>query len=148
MPTLKGDAGFKYDPGTGTVTLALQYPLWRAGPGRFKWRRKRWSADGTVAETLVIGSGLNEIRARLRFANNPTAILDFLESAADGVALQYFPSLAVSGTFIPCVLVEPDGNRHDLEIELDRLGNGEYAIDVRLRRTDGGDWSALPGSNL
>lgn len=144
---LKGDAAFKYNPGGGDVVVPLAIPLFRPAPGRFKYRKVREALDGKSREVLTVAPALNEITAEIRFASNLTAVLDLLEHWADDVEPRprYVPSLA-AGTEIPdLLLVEPSGDRHELERELARLSRGECAIRLRIRRVDGGDFSALPG---
>lgn len=146
MP-LKGDAAIRYDAGAGDVTLPLDWPLFRVAPSRFTPSRRKWGLTGRKSESVVFGTGLREVKGKVRFAADPEAVLDMLEAGGNSVELRYLPSLA-AGTEIPCLLVEPVGQRAELAIELQRLGYGEYAIDIRLRRVDGGDWSGLPGANL
>lgn len=141
MP-LQGDAGFKYTPSGGALTtLALNAPLKDLHAAQDETHYVRESLDKTVREVTTIGSGVYEITATIRFADDPQDLIEFLKHGRRGVTLAYFPSLAVSGTSYNCLLIHagpveiaPDG---------DRYGFGEYQCTVRLRRTSGATWEAV-----
>lgn len=148
MP-IKGDAAIKYNSGSGDVTVALNFPLFRAAPG--KWKR-RWTTEnlsGTAWETITVGSALNEAVGTLRFIDNPTAVLTWLDWAMDGGVWRYVPSLASPANEIgSLLLVEPAGELVDLGVDEDVLSRGEFTLQLRARRTDGGTFALLPGMNL
>lgn len=145
---LKGDAAFKYNPGGGDITVPLAIPIFQPAPGRYRFRRVREALDGTSREVLTVGSGLNEITASIRFIDNISAVLALLEYWADDnePRPRYVPSLASPGVEIPdLMLIEPSGDRHELAREVARMSRGECQVQLRIRRVDGGDFSALPG---
>lgn len=145
MP-LKGDAALRY--GSGPTTVNLNFPVFRADPGSYEWTSRSPSLDGSVIEVLSIGAPLNEISATLRFIDNPTEVLAALNAAKRGESIEYSPSLA-GGTWIPFVWVDPPLRQVQLFLESSRRSYGEYQSSrMTWRRTDGGDWSALPGANL
>lgn len=142
MP-LRGDAGFKYDRGAGVVTHALNFPLFRMEAAKRKTRFSSFSLDGSNLEVLTIGSGLPEITALVRFSDDPWGLLDLLEAGADGYTLTYYPSLAVPATNYPFLLVEPSATTIQLLRDASERGPIEHAIQLRLRRVDGGDLTGL-----
>lgn len=143
MSPLRGDAAFRYDVGAGTVTVALNWPLFRIRPGSVRWRRTTWSLSRRVAETLTIGSSTPEILATVRFHTDPLELLTMLEAGADGYTLNYLPSLA-AGTSYPFLLVEPTGEVLQLLRDQSARGKlGEYELELRLRRVDGGSVAGL-----
>ena len=148
MP-LKGDSAIKYDPGGGDVTVTLNFPLFRAAPG--KWKR-RWVTEnlaGTAVEVVTVGTALWELVGRLRFIDNPTPVLDWLEWAMDGGIWRYVPSLAAPANEIDELrLIEPAGSFADLLVEEERITFGEYSVQLRARRVDGAGFAIMPGMNL
>lgn len=142
--SISGNQGFRYDPGGGTVELFLNYPLYWRRPGRTKWRRESWNLERDKREVLTIGgSAVEEMYALIRFSNQPLDLLDMLEAGADGVDLDYYPDMGL-GTNYPSQLIEPVGET--LELIRDRSSRGalgEFESELRLRRTDGGNYDAL-----
>ncbi len=143
MSPLKGDAGFRYDPGTGQVTVALNFPLFRIHPAETQFRRTTWSLSRRVSETLAVGSSVPEIKGAIRFHTSGLELLAMLVAGANGITLNYFPSLA-GGTSYPCRLIEPGGEAlNALRDSSDRGKLGEYEVPIRLRRVDGGHFDGL-----
>lgn len=141
---IKGNEGFRYDPGGGEVDLFLNFPLHWRRPGRSKRRWSSWNLELDKREVLVIGGGsVEEMWATIRFSDQPIALLDMLEAGADGVLLDYYPDMGL-GTFYPSDLIAPVGD--DLQLIRDRSSRGalgEFESEIGLRRTDGGNYDAL-----
>lgn len=147
--TIKGDAAIKYNAGAGDVTVALNFPLFRATPAVWKRRWQTENLSGTAVETITVGTKLYELVGTLRFVNNPTATMTWLEWAMDGGVWRYVPSLASPGNEIGSLrLIEPAGEFADLGLEEERISLGEYSVPIRARRTDGGAFTIMPGMNL
>lgn len=143
MP-LKGDAAFRWDPGTGVVTFNLNYPLRHVTPSEVGSRWTRWSLNNKSFETVKLSSSdVREISAVVRFESDPDGFLTMLRAAADGDELQYYPSLASPGTYYPCYLVSPAGSQLALEWDQARGVRQEYELEIRLRRIDGGNFNGL-----
>lgn len=82
-----GNAGFSWDDGVST--LRLRTPL---RDFRIRHQRKRFSResmDYSVREVTNIGTGVNEVRATLRFEDNAGGVMDLLREGADGNLLHY-----------------------------------------------------------
>lgn len=143
---LRGNAGFKYASPWApslTVTVPLAWPLRDPRPAKVRARFEAWSLDGSQREVLTIGSGMPEILAEIRFADDGPDLLDMLDAGASGATLTYYPDLDQTGTNYPCLLVEPAGDRVEALRDRARSIRGEYEVTVRLRRTDGGTFDAL-----
>lgn len=143
MP-LRGDAGFKYTPPGGSLTtVALEWPLWRKVPGRVQRRYAADSLDYTAREVLIVGSGVDEATATIRFHGDAVELLDMLMAGANGVVLSYLPSLAVPGTSFAMWLIEPGAERVELLAEEARRTRGEWQVSIRVRAASGGSFAGL-----
>lgn len=144
--TLKGNQGFKYDPGSGEVEVQLNFPLYWRRPARSKRRWENWSLSLTSREVLVTGdAAVDEMWALVRFADQPIELLDALEAGADGVDLDYYTDLS-AGSPYPSQLIAPVGDI--LELIRDRSSRGalgEFETEIGLRRVDGGNFDDLFG---
>lgn len=143
----KGNAAFRYDPGTGQVTVDLDWPLINPEPARRRTRFASDSLDFTAREVLEVGSGIHEITAELRFQESHADLLDALEEAASGTRLDYYPdTVGAPSTFYPCQLIEPSGSAIGLiRDRLRGISHGEFALParIRLRRIDGGNFDGI-----
>lgn len=141
---IKGNEGFRYNPGTGTVTLALNFPLYWKTPGRYKWRASSWNLEGDKREVLTLAGGaVEELHGRIRFEGQVIEVLDMLEAGADGVPLDYYPDLGLGGKYT-AELVEPTAREiRMMRDQSSRGALGEYEVAIRLRRTDGGNFDNL-----
>lgn len=138
---VQGDAGFKYTPSGGALTtVALGAPLKRLHPAQDETHFVRESLDKSVREVTTIGSGVYEITATIRFADDPQDLLDMLKHGRRGRTLAYFPSLAV-GTSYDCLLIQ--AGPAELAPDPDLYGAGMYTTTVRLRRTSGATWEVI-----
>lgn len=140
---VEGAAAFKYDSGP-EITHDLQQPLRDIEPARRQFRAAVASLDFTAYEVVTVGSGVNEIRAVIRYEDDEPGLLDALEYGANGGTLNYYPDTVGSpGTFYPSVLIEPSGELIQLVRDQDLGNRGEHQIAIRLRRIDGGTYDAL-----
>lgn len=135
--SLFGNAGFKY--GTGPTTHRLGAPLREVHPIGVQTRYSRWSLDQTTRDVTVIGAGVDDLSAVIRYENQPANLRAMLKAGMNGTLLKYYPDLG-SSTFYPFTLVSVEGGSADevaIKPDRDRYGYGEYEASVRLRRTDG-----------
>lgn len=143
----KGDAAFRYDAGQGQVTVNLRRPLWRPKPGVAQIKSRISALDLKSVTVITYADELPLISGFLRMIDNPTEILELIRVGQLGVPLEYFPSLS-GGTFATCLLTAPLEDVTELEFEPTHMSYGYYQQGISLLRTDGGDWSLLPGTNL
>lgn len=139
----QGNAGFKWtDPGGTPQTLTLQHPPFIE---HVEEPRTRWAHERTAfgePEVWTAGSDVAEIRLRLRFHDDGSALVNFVEDAADGIVVDYYQDLADSTTQHPSLLIEP---REPMQVrqDQDRFSHGEYEATVLLRHATGGDYRSL-----
>lgn len=144
MPSpTRGDARFTYDPGGGTVTVDLQWPVFGIRAGSRRRRFVTDSLDLANREVLTAGTGVRELIGRIRFHDDAAELLDLLEAGADGVTLNYIPSVA-AGTSYPCTLVSPGGDALEVLRDQSDWGDaGSTEVPIVLRRNDGGNFDAM-----
>jgi hypothetical protein len=138
-----GNAGFKY--GAGPTTHQLAAPLRELRPIALQRRYRRWSLDYTAVDTVVIGAGVDDLLAVIRYDDQPAELRAMLKAGMNGTQLDYYPDLALA-TLYPFRLVEVQGGSGD-EVAIlpdrDRFAHGEYEATVRLRRMDGATVDSL-----
>jgi hypothetical protein len=87
MTPLIGNAGFSWDAGASTLRLRTRLREFRAR--HVRTRRVRESLDYSVREVTSIGAGVHEVRALLRFEDDPGGLMDMLRAGTDGGLLHY-----------------------------------------------------------
>lgn len=135
--SLFGNAGFRY--GAGPMTHRLGAPLRELRPISVQTRFVQWSLDKRTRDVTVIGDGVDDLAAVIRYDNQPDLLRAMLKAGINGEVLNYYPDLAGS-TFYPLLLIEVEGERGDevaIRPDRDRHMFGEYEAAVRLRRVDG-----------
>lgn len=148
---LYGSAELEYTPAEGydPVVHPLAVPLminpaWGFQATRRRRRWETWSADQTVREVFVLGSGVSEIGALIRFEDEPEDLIELLRAGLDdGVTLTYRP-YGPYGAEYDCLLVSvADGDVITLQPDRERFSLGEYEVAIVLRRVDGGTFEAI-----
>lgn len=150
---LYGQAEIEYTPAAGydPVVHTLAVPLLRNPSWGFQLRDnlrrwESWNADGTEREVFVLGQATSEVRALIRFENQPELLLDLLRAGLrDNVELKYRPH-GPAGSEYPCLLVAVgDGAADAIQLEPDRerYAWAEWEVAVVLRRVDGGTFEGL-----
>ena len=94
-------------------------------------------------EIVTIGTGVYEIRASIRFENEPDELKALLRTAQRSDVTLYYTE---GSNIYPVRLVEVLGAGGDdtpLTPDRDRYGFGEWECRVHLRRTDGSTLDAL-----
>lgn len=111
---------------------------------RKKRRYLHHPLDQSVSiDRVIIGTGVTEVVASIRFDTDPGSLVDRLSESADGgLPLVYLPSAADPGTSYTFAVV---GVGDDIELARDRQFPDDYfhmwEVTVRLTTTD--DLSAL-----
>lgn len=139
----KGNARLSYDPGGGTVNVDLDWPLYRITPGSARRRYVTDSVDLTTREVLVVGNGVRELYAVVRFISNPIEVLACLEAGADGRTITYDPDTTAGGATYPFLLIEPGGDALRLLRDQSEWGAVLHEVAIRVRRVDGGTFDGL-----
>jgi hypothetical protein len=146
---LEGAARFRYTPEGGSeIVHLLAVPLSpvrdirpSSRVARYDW----WAWNNIDRETVTVGSRVPELVVTIRLDDDPVGLLAMLEAALDDdLTLVY--QLTASGTEFPVRVVEVmDSQGGDLGIVGDRgrFGFGEWEVQVRLRRTDGGSLDGI-----
>ena len=132
----------------GGTTHRLAVPLWPESQGETETVLATWSLDGRTRETLTItDSATAELRATVRYEDEPGALMALLGDAAKDDGLEYRTDLGDPGTAVACTLVWPlsRSEREDaIRPDRDRYrSHGEWETTVVLRRTDGGSWAGV-----
>ena len=141
--SIVGNAGFKYDPGTGVVTVPLNAPLYNPEPADGDVAFESTSMDTKTRKVMVVSSDVEEIDLEIRHIDNPRDVLDMLKAGGEGIELDYYVDLAGAKTFT-AELVAP--KRGEAKLSRDPqtgLYPGWYRVAIRLRRTDGGNFDAI-----
>jgi hypothetical protein len=140
---VKQDAAFRWTENGQDYLHYLGSKLRR--PVADTWQQVHgWtSPDGTTIRRIAIGSGVEDLRAQIRYDGMTDSLRRFMAAARRGAALEYFPSLANPSESYPCVLMSDDG----IELDQDFWWNRRNAVNVVLRRIDSGNWlGVLVGS--
>lgn len=137
---LRGNAGFQYNAGAGTVTVPLEWPLRWTAPSTSRARFVAESMDRTHREVLVVGSGVAELTAEIRFHLDAAELQAMLDAGADGYTLTYLPDLAQPGTSYPMELLEPSGDRISLTRD---DAPRRWRTEIRVRHASGGNFDGL-----
>lgn len=141
---LIGSATITYTPpGGAQVVHQLAAPLLQIEPIDREIRHDWWAADLDNREIVTIGTGVYEIRASIRFENEPDELKALLRTAQRSDVTLYYTE---GSNIYPVRLVEVLGAGGDdtpLTPDRDRYGFGEWECRVHLRRTDGSTLDAL-----
>lgn len=145
LAPLMGKAGIWF--GNPRKLFKLRVPLQGVRPA---FRRRRYvveSLDYSNREIVnIIGTGgavngVHELVGTLRYEDDPLGLVEMLAFGMDGGELEYcHTDYDVAGVL--CALVEPSGDLLDVLREEDRTFK-EYALEIRLRRTDGGIFTGV-----
>lgn len=150
---LKGtNAAIRYTPEgtTSPTTVKLNWPIEQTPRGdggmelvRRGGRREGRSLDyGTREVVSFTTNSVREIRAKVRFHDDATELLDMLVAGANGQTLTYFPDLSSTGENFPSKLIH-EGDDVEIQPDSDRQGLGEWQADIHLRHATGGDYNGL-----
>lgn len=168
MAVLLGNAGFIWQDTTGERTFNLRAPLRATRTAVRQVRFVRESVDLATRNVTVVGSGVHEIVADIRYEDavglgNTTHILShFLLFGIRGGLVQYFPDLATTSEFFDCLLIEPGGGGAGgtagvaaseqtvavTSMDADRgfPGFEDLSVQIRLRKTDGSAFEQFTSS--
>ena len=140
----KGTAHFKYVVGGSTSTVKLVVPLKHVRPGHRVARFVRDSLDFSTREVFTVSDGTStgvaEITADIRFANDRQEILDMLKQGSFGTTLIYYSSSGATG--INTYLIEPQQPEVSIDPVMARVERGSVSIRLRAS-TSGGSFSAI-----
>lgn len=137
-------AQLTYTPPGGVLTThLLALPLRDLRPVDARVRHEWWSGDLTTREVVVIGDGVRELVATIRFDDEPGSLKDLLRAGLeDDVTITY--EKVAGGTSFPFKLLEVVGSDGvELQPDADRWGLGEWQCRIRIRRVDGGSFDSL-----
>lgn len=132
MPVLLGNQYLKWMD-DGPRVYPLRVPLQSRTPGHRQRRIVRESLDYSVRAVTVIGQGVHEISARIRYDENPELLVAMLVAGANGSVLYWFDGIRE----IPCSLIEPNGDLLRLLVEDEAKPDFEFTIELVLRLLDG-----------
>jgi hypothetical protein len=133
---LSGDARITWSGGTFLLAVPLQRVSQQAPRARFEW----WALDQRTREVVAIEGGARDVEATIRCDDTPETLLALLRAGIESDEVMGYQYEA-GGASIPFVIVAVIGQQDiGLEPDPDRFGFGEWAVRVRLRRTDGGGW--------
>lgn len=146
---IEGAARFTYDhPEDGETVHLLAVPLSPVREIRPSTRVARydwWAWNNVDREVVTVGSRVWEVVATIRLEDEPVELMDMLATALDDdLTLTY--QMSAEGTEYPVRVVEVlDSEGGDLGIIGDRgrYSFGEWEVQVRLRRTDGGSLAGM-----
>lgn len=138
------DAAFRYTDASQEYTHLLGSKLRRPVADTAQVVHAWNSADLTARRVVAIGSGVEDLRAQLRYDGMTQSLRSFLAAARRGASLEYFPSLANPSESYPCELIGDDG----IELDADFWWNRRNAVGLHLRRIDGGSWVGLLEGSL
>lgn len=126
-------AGFRYTPAGGsTKTHVLTKPMaFEPAPSHVKNRWVSESMDGSAREVVSVGPGRAQIDATIRFSRSNQDLLHMLEYAADGLAVSYYPDLAVNTSY--ALWLVDVGETVSMEPQAGRWSLGDMEIRVRFR---------------
>lgn len=138
MSLPKGDAAIRYDDG-GVITHNLATKIFRAhSPGKPERSWTFESPDLSTRRTIAIDSVASDFRGRIRMDSDPQGLEDMLAALMRGITGEYFESLG-SGVSISFDLVSHGKVQPDPDLWWDN----RYAVDVHMRRRDGGTWETF-----
>lgn len=157
LTPIQGDAGFTYNPTAGsTKSVRLNLPL-HLSPGGIevghrKWREVAEPLDLNATREVYVVEGSagdgrsDEIRATIRFVENPIQILDLLDHLADGEQAEYTTNIGSTSVNTRTMELTEIENVNQLQPEGSRrkaVGAGgndrkEFEVDVGLRATTDG----------
>lgn len=139
-----GDAAIRYTENGQDYLHHLGHPLHRPVADISQVVHTWRSADLTTERRIAIGSGVHDLRAVIRWDGQTESLRRFLASARRGASLEYFPSLSNPSESYPCSLLDDSGAELDDDFWWDRRN----ALNVVLRRTDGGSWVGVTEGSL
>jgi hypothetical protein len=142
---LKGSATITYTPpGGAQVVHQLAIPLLQIEPADRMARYDWWAEDFDNREVVTLGTGVYEIRASVRFENQPDELKALLRtSLRSDVTLFYTVGSTIYPLRLVAVLGASDMDETPLVPDRDRYGFGEWECRLHLRRTDGSTLDAL-----
>ena len=138
MPVLMGSWTLAI---SGGASYALRIPLQLITPGHVATRFRTESVNRAKVRTVKLtGSDFYEVEGRIDLIDDPDSAMTVLLAGMDGSDL----ILSDGTNNYTCILVSPAGD------SLDLLRDGqalrvfkEYTVTVRLRRKDGGTFTAI-----
>ncbi len=146
---LSGEARFTYTPQGGSEIVHLLAvplsPVRELRPSSRVARYDWWAWNNVDREIVTVGDRVPEVVATIRLDDEPVELMAMLETALDDDTTLVY-QLTESGAEFPVRVVEVmDSQGGDLGIIGDRgrFGAGEWEVQVRLRRTDGGSLAGI-----
>ena len=122
------------DSNTDRVFL-FDVPLHDITPGHTLATWYAESLDRTKTQTITVGTGAYELQGEVRYASNPTGLLDVIKAGSQGKTLTYIPDLADPAVQEPVILISPRSPA-DVALDAERGFRGEAQITLRFRRTN------------
>jgi hypothetical protein len=101
------------------------------------------SADGTVFETITVGSGVYLVGGLIRYEDEPEELSAMIQAGQRGIQLDWYPdAVGAPGVFYACRLVAPaPGQKWQSARDPQTLR--EQQLQITLARVDG---SAFPAA--
>lgn len=133
-------------PGGSQETFLLGAKLIELEPMDRRARWDWWSADMTEREVVVVGSGVRDLVATIRYDDDPDGLKRMLRLALENdLTLTYHETAGGTGFPVRLVAVVGGSGADAVHIipDRDRWRLGEYEARVHLRRTDGGTLDGL-----
>lgn len=138
MTPFKGNAAFTWfdvsDPTPSRVYL-LNRPLDRVQYAVRQTTYTQDSLDLTARQTYMIGAGVYEIVAQIRYDDDPANLIDLIRFGQQGGLITYWPDLDNDLESYVCYLIEPL-NAAPLELESSYPAVGSL-VTIRLRQGTG-----------
>lgn len=132
---------------SGRVTFLLPTKLKALKPAFRVVKFERTSLDYSAREVFTIVStgtnrGVYELVGTIRFNKDRQGLIDMIRHGMYNQNLFYVPVIGSSGTFQKCKLIEPS-DTVTLDLDSDRGDQNDMEVTIRLRRTDGGSFTAV-----
>lgn len=137
---IKQNAGFRWTDSAGNQHMHyLGAKLLRPVQNKVQPVHSFESADLTTRRDVAIGSGVYDLSALVRFDGNPASLSELIAAGRAGATLEYFPDLSAPALSFPCRLQDAPDIGPDSKLWWQR----RVEVPIRLRRVDGGDWTAV-----
>lgn len=133
-----GRAAIRWTTTEGADTdrvFLLDVPLHDVTPGHTMATYYAESLDRTKNQTITVGTGAYELEGAVKYASNPTGLVDVIRAGSQGKTLTYIPDLSDPAVNESVILVGPRSPA-DVELDGDRGFRGEAQVTLRFRRTD------------
>lgn len=112
----------------------LNTPLRELRPGANQLTFAADSLDRTLRETFVVGAGVQELTAQVRYDGSQQSLLDLIKAGARQATITYYPNLTDADTKYTLYLISPL-TPADLDLDAQRGYLGEQAVTLRFRNT-------------